>query len=427
MKRFTGILSTILAVIIIGSSCCTLAGATDADEVSYSNKYPMIFVHGYNGWGSNEDIDELIPYWGATCGNLMDYLSGEGYECYSASVGPISSAWDRACELYAQLTGTRVDYGAVHSAKYNHKRYGRTYDAPLFEGWGDQDTSGNIKKVHLIGHSFGGTTIRMLAYLMTYGCEEETEGTEDGSVSPLFTGGKENYIESVTCICTPHNSASTYQFTQDLGIFEPLQVISALYCATAGRSLFNGNAVDFHLEQFGLTNTPGKYDADPYLKSVINFLENSDDSCQHDLTPEGMADINSKIKISENIYYYSYAFNTAKKSELTGIYWPEIGTNPIIAAISCYMGHHKEFTDPETGQVYDDSWRENDSLCNTISETYPFTEAHRDYDGTNVKGVWNVMPVSKGDHGTAIGLLADKNVHQTFYINLAKMLTGIEK
>jgi len=35
---------------------------------------------------------------------------------YAASVAPNGSAWDRACELYAQLSGTRVDYGKAHTA-----------------------------------------------------------------------------------------------------------------------------------------------------------------------------------------------------------------------------------------------------------------------------------------------------------------------
>ena len=43
-------------------------------------------------------------------------------------------AWDRACELYARLTGTTVDYGIAHSAEKGHDRFGITYNEPLFEG-----------------------------------------------------------------------------------------------------------------------------------------------------------------------------------------------------------------------------------------------------------------------------------------------------
>ncbi len=422
MKKLRNITVLLLSAIVL-FSCFSVnlyeASAAETNTV-YNNKYPMIFVHGYNGWGSNEDIDRAIPYWGATTGDLMKYLRSEGYECYSASVGPISSAWDRACELYAQLTGTRVDYGQVHSKEHNHKRYGRTYTEPLFEGWS------STKKIHLIGHSFGGTTVRMLTYLMTYGCSEEVKGTS-GNVSPLFTGGKENNIESVTTICTPHNSASTYRFTQDLKIYEPVEILSAIYVAVMGRSPLNGNLVDFHLEQFGITNTPDTFDSDTFVKSLVNFINNSDDGCMYDLTPEGMAKINGMIKISPHIYYYSYAFDTTETGKITGLTWPIITTNPIIAPISYWIGHHRTFTDETTGQVYDEKWHANDALCNTESETYPFTEAHRDYDGKQVSGVWNVMPVQRGDHGTAIGLLADRKTTRKFYLNLAQMLTKLEK
>lgn len=102
------------------------------------NKYPFVFVHGMFGWGDAIGIDKVAPYWGATTGNLMDFLTSCKYECYSASVGPVSSAWDNACELYAQLMGTRVDYGEAHSKAHGHERYGRTYKKPLFEGFGEK-------------------------------------------------------------------------------------------------------------------------------------------------------------------------------------------------------------------------------------------------------------------------------------------------
>ena len=88
--------------------------------------------HGLGGWGNYDTVNEVAPYWGMTTGSLLAYLESEGYDCYAASVGPISSAWDRACELYAQLTGTTVDYGAAHSAAHNHDRYGKTYAQPLW-------------------------------------------------------------------------------------------------------------------------------------------------------------------------------------------------------------------------------------------------------------------------------------------------------
>ena len=66
----------------------------------------FIFVHGLSGWGSYDAQYSRMPYWGMRGGDLMPFLREKGFACYAASVSPTGSAWDRACELYAQLAGT---------------------------------------------------------------------------------------------------------------------------------------------------------------------------------------------------------------------------------------------------------------------------------------------------------------------------------
>ncbi|MBQ9045777.1 MAG: S-layer homology domain-containing protein [Oscillospiraceae bacterium] len=99
-------------------------GAANMDKIP---QYPVVLVHGLLGWGSYDQINGILPYWGFTSGAIAPYLREKGVEVYEASMGPVSSAWDSVCELYAQLTGTVTDYGAKHALEHGHDRYGRDY------------------------------------------------------------------------------------------------------------------------------------------------------------------------------------------------------------------------------------------------------------------------------------------------------------
>ncbi len=65
------------------------------------------------------------------------------------------------------------------------------------------------KKVHLVGDSMGGQTIRLMEEFF-----KETEQREiayhkahGGEISPLFTGGHNNMVASITTLATPHNGS----------------------------------------------------------------------------------------------------------------------------------------------------------------------------------------------------------------------------
>ena len=78
------------------------------------NKYPIVLIHGFFGWGNDEMGD--YRYWGGKR-DIQKILEENGFEVINVSVGPISSNWDRAIEVYHQLKGGQVDYGAV---SYTH-------------------------------------------------------------------------------------------------------------------------------------------------------------------------------------------------------------------------------------------------------------------------------------------------------------------
>ena len=122
------------------------------------NKYPIVLVHGFMGWGSDEMSG--YKYWGGK-NDFEGYLRNKGFEVYTASVGPVSSNWDRAVELFYQIKGGQVDYGLGHTKQYGlEQKPSEKIFSGLYPQW-DHD-----HPIHIIGHSMGGQTARMLQYLL---------------------------------------------------------------------------------------------------------------------------------------------------------------------------------------------------------------------------------------------------------------------
>ncbi|MBP9989711.1 MAG: hypothetical protein KBT46_09480, partial [Ruminococcus sp.] len=386
--------------------------------------YPYIFVHGFLGWGEDEGINDDLPYWGATSCNLIDNLNKEGYEAYDASVGPFTSNWDRACELYAQLTGTTVDYGEAHSQKHNHLRYGRTYEKPLIESWGEKNENGLYNKINLIGHSFGGNTVRMLMELLANGDKDELRITSPDTISPLFTGGKSDWVNSVVTICSPNNGTTLGYIVTDMGLVDPVETLMYIYAGIMGRSVFNGY-VDFHMEQFGLTYAPGvKKSRKSIYNAVKNVMQSTDDNVAKDLMCDGVEEFNQRTGTEDNVYYFSYAFSTTKTVPLVNTEIPLPSTLAILQPFATLMGAYKENT--QTDFSIDKSWRENDGLVNVVSAKYPFGAPHTDYDKDNIRtGIWNVMPLSVGDHGNAIGIGVSEEYTMNYYNGMIEMIENL--
>ena len=203
--------------------------------------YPAVFVHGLLGWGARDALYRAVPYWGLAAGDVLGYLNACGYDCRAASVGIISSAWDRACELYAELTGGTADYGIAHAQHFGHARFGTAYPAPLVPDWGAD------RPIDLVGHSFGGATARLLLQLLADGCPEEVQAAEAAgeAPSPLFTGGKAGWVHALVAIAAPHDGSTFLDVQPDAA-----NALSTLFLGAAralGISAFKG-VYDFRLD-----------------------------------------------------------------------------------------------------------------------------------------------------------------------------------
>ena len=436
MKKSKKFLCLLLALVMAGS--LLLLPAAAANTQSGATRYPTVYVHGLMGWGEHDQIYSAVPYWGLST-DLMPYMTSKGYESYAASVGPLSSAWDRACELYAQLTGTTVDYGAAHAAEYGHARYGATYDKPLFAGWSAS------KKINLVGHSFGGATIRLFLDILADGSAEEqaaakAAGTE---VSPFFEGGKADWVYSLTTLAAPHNGTTFLECCDNMAQFAA--EASTAMAKLLGISDFKG-VYDFQLEQFGFYRKDGETVLEALDRVLHSDFLSHNDNVFRDLTIDRALELNDDIEIQPNVYYFSYAGDKTRQNSATGERTSAVDMTPLFVPFANRMCSYYDQT-TAGGFRIDKTWAPNDGLVNTVSALYPTDSAGRcltksgqtgyiQQDGySNVSyqpGVWNVMPVRHYDHGNFIaGMpvpdLASQSVTalRQFYLSLMDNLSHV--
>ena len=431
MKKMKKLLSLLLAVLLL---CSLLPVAASAENANPEDEYPFVFVHGLMGWGDRSMLDPIVPYWGMTTGNLMKYLTSKGYESYAAQVGPLSGAWDRACELYAQLTGTTVDYGAAHSAEKGHERYGITYETPLFEGWSAE------KKVNLIGHSFGGATTRMLLELLANGSEAEVAAAKAAGtkVSPLFEGGKGDWVYSLTAVAAPHNG-TTFIETCDISTKVVTDFIYN-FGASLGLTKLKG-VYDLQLEHFGIYRQEDETDLQ-YLVRVLNssdFMSHNDNAI-YDLTIDNALKINDGIEMQKNVYYFSVCGDATHESAVSGNQVPDSSVFMLLKPFAAMMG--KYYDETTAGGVYiDKTWLPNDGMVNVVSGLYPVnsqlkcvnadgSQAFVVCDGYNkqdyASGIWNVLPTQPYDHLSIVGGILSNTVSNTrhLYLELISRVTS---
>ncbi|MCL2322620.1 MAG: lipase [Oscillospiraceae bacterium] len=339
------------------------------------NDYPIVFVYGFFGWGK-EDMPDY-NYWGGKNDILKD-LTDKGFTVMSATIGAVSSDWDRACELYYYIKGGTVDYGAAHSAENGHARYGKTFPG-IYPQWD------GTSKIHLIGHSMGGNTIRLLVELLKNGDKNEQNyyaSHQSEGISPLFEGGK-SWVESITTLATPLNGATFANY-----VVKNLQAEGIVMLAGAALgSNITKMTLDLKLDQWGLKRSKDESLVDFIIDAENSNAWKSNDNALADLTTDGVKKLNDMTTTYSDIYYFSYNGNASIRNPFSGYYLPNKIDLTTSTLSSIIIGRYKQNNELPNG---DKAWWKNDTTVSVISAQYPFGEAHKAYDGIMEKGIWMV-------------------------------------
>lgn len=376
------------------------------------NKYPIILAHGFSGYPDESKPAVLPSYWGGNKVDLDKELNKQGYDVREGGMSPFGSNYDRALELYYYIKGGTVDYGAYHSKKYGHARYGKTYKG-IYPEWAPG------KKVHLVGHSFGGQTIQVLEDMLRNGVPEEIEYQKKhgGDIPEIFAGGNNNMVSSVTTIATPHNGT----FISDKLGNKP--IARKLFYNILKYTSNKYTKADYGLEPWGIKQR----DDESYIQYLKRVKDNkvwkTEDTSFTDGSIEGSKKINDRLTLSKDVAYTSITaedthktFNNRQRGNLKMFAPFKILANLV-------------------GRQNPESWREGDGPVPLKSGLYPFNKPHKDmtFDSKPELGLWGVMPTLKNwDHMDLVGWdLTDTRIKPKMvlglYEQLANYLSEVEK
>ena len=344
-----------------------------------ANTDPIFLIHGFLGWGRDEMND--YRYWGGK-NDYQEDLQELGYNVFTLSVGPVSSNWDRAVEAYAQIKGGCIDYGKAHSEKFGiiQKPINKCYEG-LYPQWDENNP------IHLIGHSQGGLTARMLEHLLKNNYPDET--------SLLLKNSDDGWIKSVTTISTPHDGTTLAPIIMD--IFPFAQSMSSWVAPFS--NAFLKKIYRFDLEQWGLVTEKNQKSKDFWKEMGKSKIRDSKNFCTWDLSLDGAKAFNSLYRTDPSVYYFSFATFATKKVKRSNYHRPDSKMLLILRPASILIGKSNEI---------DSDWNKNDGIVNTASMGGPTSGNHGSepiemYNGIPKKGVWQKEKELHMNHHAIIG------------------------
>lgn len=386
------------------------------------SSYPVILVPGVLGYGDDNKLSKVVPYFGTMSASVAKTVRSLDIDCFTASFTPNAGIWERTCELYAQIAGGTVDYGAAYSKRYGRPRYGKTYEGFVGD-WGTTNEFGNYKKVTLIAHGFGAPVARMLAYLMAFGSKKEQ--AEGGDLSPLFAGGNGKAVHAVVTLAGNNDGTTLIQALEDKmpGITKKM----AGLCFKMSGDYFTEEDVDEYLQ-----------------KSRTNLF--------YEMGLDGMADFNKRLETNPDTYYFAYSAEatrdygrllperkirkyenpfTSKSYRRAQENRPELTLPDLkhgglpVAPTAALIGTYKNYL--ADAPLATPVLHPNDGFINTDNTLAPSTEAVRAYRSVNdcYPGEWYQMPIWEGNSLGYLGVLQRPDKYRDFYIDLMKIICNL--
>ncbi|MBT3216815.1 MAG: lipase [Candidatus Marinimicrobia bacterium] len=355
------------------------------------NNYPIILVHGFMGWGRDEMAG--YRYWGGKF-DIEEYLTENGFEVYTTSIGPVSSNWDRAIELFYQIKGGQVDYGKAHSDKFGITQKPSVKKFPgLYPEW-DSD-----HPIHLIGHSMGGQTVRMLLYQLTHSIYSDSLDIilEE---SDLLGEEHSDWVRSITSISTPHDGTTLSNIVTSTA---PLLQDIIVLASAVGNDFY-----EFDLEQWKFNKSADEIWIDYFRRMREHPAWKTKNICSWDASINGAKELNTLLTVEKNVYYFSFSSSSTSLDSTTGFHVPTDNMPFILRGYARSMGKKVDYWDD--GSHTDSTWYENDGIVNTISMRSPTTGLQGpdpvvDYRESRelIPGQWNFMGTIPVDHRKPVG------------------------
>ena len=355
-----------------------IIAATLFGVLTANNNDPVVLVHGLGaqpeGWNTYRNEFEDV-----------------GLRTIAVDIGKFTSAHERAADLYAQLKGTRTDYGVCRSRKFGHQRFGKDFTGQgLFPEWNENN------KVHLVGHSYGSTTIVLLEKLLREGtdCPEDT--------SPLFTGGNKNWITSITSLSGVLSGTTLIDEFANLNVLDLLEFFVAFFDGLFGNT---GSMLETDFAHWGIAREPGESIHDFFVRVAGSHLLSDSNTAisTYDLSKKGAREINAIGKLAyDDTFYYAFAVEQTNAYQNCFFFFcgeeyqvPSPFMNLLIHPLAYVMGNLD--TAPEE--------RENDGLVNWINQICPIaTDEQRssckEFAGSWTPGTWFYEDIDYLDHAS---------------------------